>query len=165
MVVPASGYVAFARHFGFRPDFCEAADPESKGLVEALVGYAKRDLVIGCGPFTDVAAANAAAIDWCAGLNAQLHSETSAVPDQRLATERTLLRPLPSLRPAIGTVHLRKVDHLRTVRFGSARHSLPGAWVGARVEVVVDGQELVVRHPRHTDRPSPARGTRRDEHP
>src|SRR3989304_5113128 len=50
VVVPAPGYVAFAAHYGFRPDFCEAADPESKGLVEALVGYAKRDLVVAGGP-------------------------------------------------------------------------------------------------------------------
>ena len=28
-------------HYGFRPDFCEGADPESKGIVENLVGYAK----------------------------------------------------------------------------------------------------------------------------
>jgi transposase len=26
VVVPAPGYVAFAAHYGFRPDFCEAAD-------------------------------------------------------------------------------------------------------------------------------------------
>ena len=31
VVVPAPGYVTFAAHYGFRPDFCEAADPESKG--------------------------------------------------------------------------------------------------------------------------------------
>ena len=31
---------------GFRPDWCEAADPESKGIVENLVGYAKRDLIV-----------------------------------------------------------------------------------------------------------------------
>jgi len=54
--------VRFAAHHGFRPDFCEAADPESKGIVENLVGYAKTDLMIpgmiddtgGSGePFTD----------------------------------------------------------------------------------------------------------------
>ena len=41
----------FAAHYGFRPDFCEAADPESKGIVEHLVGYAKRDLMIPQAPF------------------------------------------------------------------------------------------------------------------
>jgi transposase len=146
VVVPAPGYLAFATHMGFRPDFCEAADPESKGVVEALVGYAKRDLVIGCGPFTDVATANVAAIAWCAEVNGRLHSETSVVPAERLVIERTLLRPLPSLRPAIGPVNVRTVDRLRTVRFGSARYSVPGSVIGKRVEVVIDGPELVVRH-------------------
>ena len=41
VVVPAPEYLRFAAHYGFRPDFCEAADPESKGIVENLVGYAK----------------------------------------------------------------------------------------------------------------------------
>ena len=144
VVVPAPGYVAFARHYGFRPDFCEAADPESKGVVENLVGYAQRDLVIGCGP-TDVGAANAAASVWCAEVNGRLHSEIGAIPDERLATERTLLRALPSLRPAIGKVHTRRVDHLRTVRFGSARYSVPGAFIGRRVEVLVEGSGLLIR--------------------
>ena len=61
VVVPAAEYVRFAGHYGFRPDFCEAADPESKGIVENLVGYAKRDLMIPQAPFGDLAAANAAA--------------------------------------------------------------------------------------------------------
>src|SRR5918994_7322187 len=34
VVVPHPEYVRFAAQYGFRPDFCEAADPESKGLVE-----------------------------------------------------------------------------------------------------------------------------------
>lgn len=148
VVVPAPGYVAFATHMGFRPDFCEPADPESKGVVEHLVGYAKRDLVIGCGPFTDVASANAAAIAWCDEVNGRVHSETSAIPAERLVLERQHLRPLPSLRPVIGRVELRTVDHLRTVRFGSARYSVPGTLIGRRVEVIVEGPELVIRHAR-----------------
>ncbi len=146
VVVPAPGYLAFARHYGFRPDFCEAADPESKGVVENLVGYAKSDLVIGCGPFTDLASANSAAIAWCDEVNGRVHSETQAVPDERLVAERAVLRPLPTLRPAIGKVEVRTVDHLRTVRFGSARYSVPGAFIGKRVEVIVDGPELAIRH-------------------
>jgi transposase len=38
VVVPTTQYVRFATHYGFRPDFCEGADPESKGIVENLVG-------------------------------------------------------------------------------------------------------------------------------
>ena len=45
-VVPTPDYVRFATHYRFRPDFCEAADPESKGIVEALVRYGKDDLAL-----------------------------------------------------------------------------------------------------------------------
>ena len=37
-VVPTGAYLRFAAHHGFRPDFCEAADPESKGIMEKEVG-------------------------------------------------------------------------------------------------------------------------------
>jgi transposase len=144
VVVPAPGYLAFAAHYGFRPDFCEAADPESKGVVENLVGYAKTDLMIPGAPFPDLATANAAAVAWCAEVNGRVHSETSAVPAERIAAERSLLRPLPSLRPAPAPTAIRTVDSLRTVRYGSARYSVPGAFIGMRVELAVTGGELLV---------------------
>jgi transposase len=144
VVVPAPGYLAFALHYGFRPDFCEAADPESKGVVEHLVGYAKADLVIPGAPFADLVTANAAAVAWCAEVNARVHSETSAVPAERLTAEQPLLRALPSLRPAPAPTATRTVDRLRTVRFGSARYSVPGAFIGMRVDLVVTGGELLV---------------------
>ncbi len=144
VVVPAPGYVAFASHYGFRPDFCEAADPESKGVVEHLVGYAKADLMIPGAPFTDLATANTAAIAWCAEVNSAVHSETSAIPAERLRVERPLLGALPSLRPAPAPTATRIVDTLRTVRYGSARYSVPGAFIGRRVDLVVAGGELIV---------------------
>jgi transposase len=147
-VVPTAGYVRFAAHYGFRPDWCEAADPQSKGIVENLVGYAKRDLVIPQGPFADVAAANAAAGGWCAEVNAAVHSETCAVPAERLEKERELLGPLPSLRPATGSPGAsRKAGRLSCVRFGSARYSVPTRLIGAQVAVAESGGRLLVTDP------------------
>ena len=146
VVVPAPGYIAFAGHYGFRPDFCEAGDPESKGVVEALVGYAKRDLMIPAGGWGSIEAANESARAWCAEVNGQRHSEIAAVPAERLVAERTLLRALPSLRPAPAPTATRTVDRLRTVRYGSARYSVPGTFIGRRVELVVLGGELVITH-------------------
>lgn len=65
IVVPAPGHVLFDSHHGFRPYFCEAADPESKGVVEHLVGYAKTDLIAPGAPWSDPLTANRAAIAWC----------------------------------------------------------------------------------------------------
>ena len=155
VVVPTPDYVRFATHYRCRPDFCEGGDPESKGIVENLVGYAKSDLVVPAEPDVQrLDAANGAARAWCAEVNAQLHSEICAVPAERLVTERELLGSLPSLRPRIGRAVIRKVDRLSCVRIGSARYSVPVRLIGRTVEVlaadgrvkVLDGDEIVADH-------------------
>ena len=146
VVIPTPAYVRFATHYGFRPDFCEAADPESKGMVEHLVGYSKRDLVVPAGPLTDPHGANDKAVTWCDEVNAAVHSETMAVPAERLEVERRLFAPLPSLRPSLAKVVTRKVDRLSTIRFGSGRYSVPKALVGKTVEVQTEAGVVRVLH-------------------
>ena len=143
VVVPTAGYVRFAAHYGFRPDFCQASDPESKGIVENLVGYAKSDLMVPQAPFGDLAAANEAAAAWCAEVNGVVHSEICAVPAERLVIERELLAPLPSLRASIGKMVTRKVDRLACVRFGSARYSVPVRLIGTQVQLRTDDGRLL----------------------
>lgn len=155
VVIPTPDYVRFATHYGFTPDFCHAGDPESKGIVEHLVGYAKRDIPLPDGT-DDLAAWNTAAVAWCGEVNAVEHSEICAVPAERLVTERELLGSLPGLRPRIGRVEVRKVDKLSTIRVASVRYSVPFRLLGHRVEAVtfdarvriydLDGR-LVAEHP------------------
>jgi transposase len=143
VVVPAPEYLRIAAHYGFRPDFCQAADPESKGIAENLVGYAKADLMVPQVPFGDLAAANVAAAAWCAEVNGVMHSEICAVPAEQLVIERELLAPLPSLRASIGRLVTRKVDRLSCVRFGSARYSVPVRLIGTQVGVRTDDGRLL----------------------
>jgi len=153
LVVPTADYVHFATHYGFRPDFCKGADPESKGIVENLVGYAKRDLMIPelaedrlCS--AQLSAANVSAAAWCAEVNAVPHSEISAIPADRLGQEQRLLGELPQLRLEIGPRPVsRKVDKLSCVRFGSARYSVPNRLVGASVLIVVTDGRVQVLEP------------------
>ena len=146
VVVPHPDYVRLAAYYGFRPDFCEAGDPESKGVVEALVGYAQTDLVIPAGGWESLAAANAAARAWCAEVNGRVHTEIAAIPAERLATERGVLRPLPTLRAPLRQGEARKVDKLATIRFGAARYSVPHALVGATVHVLAQEGAVLITH-------------------
>ncbi|MDQ3785216.1 MAG: EAL domain-containing protein [Actinomycetota bacterium] len=82
----------FATHFCFRPDFCEADDPESKGVVEALVGYAKSDLVVASEGWDDIDHANSDAKAWCQEVNLRMHTETCAVPAERLTQDNAAIR-------------------------------------------------------------------------
>jgi transposase len=145
VVVPTPDYVRFASHYRFRPDFCHAADPQSKGMVENLVGYAKADLMVPLIGATSTALSdrNLAAAAWCAEVNAKVHSEICAVPAERLVVELPLLGELPSLRADFGArTTTRKVDKLSCIRFGSARYSVPNRLIGHSVTVVVEDQTL-----------------------
>jgi transposase len=94
VVVPTPDYVRFASHYRFRPDLCEARDPESKGIVEALIRYSKNDLMV---PLSRPAAEhrgdldrlNAAAADWCAEVNAAVHPENLRRPARAARADRT----------------------------------------------------------------------------
>jgi len=149
LVVPHPDYVRFAAHYGFRPDFCQKADPESKGVVEHLMGYAQRDLVVPAGVFASPEAANESARAWCSEVNTRVHSEICAIPAERLVAEQEHLRPPPELRPALMAGVARKVDRLACVRFGSARYSVPHALVGHEVLVAPEEGQIVVAHQGH----------------
>jgi transposase len=155
VVVPTQDYVRFASHYGFGPDFCHGADPQSKGIVENLCGYAQDDLAVPLlteaavtGEQVDLRVLNTEAAAWCAEVNAAVHSEICAVPNQRLIEERSVLKALPSLRPTIGAGAVRrKVDSLSCIRYGCARYSVPKRLVGATVAVVVDHGALILLEP------------------
>jgi transposase len=155
VVVPTPDYVRFASHYGFVPDFCHGGDPQSKGIVENLCGYAQDDLTVPllteaalAGEQVDLRALNGQAERWCAEVNAAVHSEICAVPNDRLVDERTVLKALPSLRPTIGSGSVRrKVDALSCIRYGSARYSVPQRLVGDTVAVVVDHGALIILEP------------------
>ena len=146
LVVPTPTYVRFATHYRFRPDSCQGADPEPKGLAENLVGYAKADVMI---PqelsVADLAGANEKGLLWCDEVNAVVHSEICAVTAERLVKELEAMGTLPGLRATIGKRVVRKVDRASCVRFGSARYSVPTVHVGHQVELVAqDGKALIV---------------------
>lgn len=145
-VVAHPDYVRFAGHYRFRPDWCEAADPQSKGVVENLVGYAKTDLVIpSLHGWVTLADANRDAEAWCSAVNGVKHSEIAAVPAVRLAEEARVLGALPSLRPALLKGVQRKVDRLATIRIGSARYSVPAMLIGSKVWVAATNETVTIR--------------------
>lgn len=149
VVVPHPEYVAFATRFGFKIDFCEAADPESKGMVENLCGYVQTDLLVPAllePEWPTLEAANAAARAWCIEVNSEVHSEIAAVPAERLVSEREVLRPLPSGRPPLRAAATRTVDKRGSVRFASGLYLVPKSLVGECVEVLAHEHKVVIHH-------------------
>jgi hypothetical protein len=137
--------VRLAAHYRFSPRTTERQDPESKGKVEALVRFTKSDLIPYEG-FGSLDEANQAGAAWCAEVNGEVHYETRVRPVERLEVERPLFRALPAARPALACGEERKVDRLATVRFCSARYSVPHRLVGKVVQVSATDRDVVIMH-------------------
>ncbi len=147
--------VAAARHYGLQITACVPFDPESKGGSEATVRIAKADLVPteanllpAYGSFTELREACDA---FCEAVNARAHRETHEPPVERLAAERRRLHPIPVEAHTVAFGVTRVVDDDATLRFGSARYSVPHTLAGERVWVRVEGDELVVTHAASSD--------------
>jgi transposase len=137
--------VRLASHYRFSPRTTERQDPESKGKVEALVRFTKSDLIPYEG-FGSLDEANQAGAAWCQEVNGEVHYETRVRPVERLEIERPLFRSLPAARPAVACGEERKVDRLSTVRFCSARYSVPHRLVGQIVQVAATDRDVVIMH-------------------
>jgi transposase len=137
--------VRLAAHYRFSPRTTERQDPESKGKVEALVRFTKSDLIPYEG-FGSLDEANQAGAAWCQQVNAEIHYETRVRPCERLAVELPLLRALPAGRPTVACGEERKVDRLATVRFASARYSVPHRLVGENVAVQGSDRDVVIMY-------------------
>ena len=136
VVVPTPDYVRFATHYGFRPDFCQAADPESKGIVENLVGYAKRDLMVPRAsrrsptwrrrtPRPRRGAPRST--PWCIRRSARSRP-SGCEPSGSCCGRCRRCGPRSAPKPIT-----RKVDKLSCIRFGSARYSVPNRLIGTTV--------------------------------
>jgi transposase len=137
--------VRLAAHYRFSPRTTERQDPESKGKIEAVVRFTKSDLIPYEG-FGSLDEANQAGAAWCTEVNGEIHYETRARPAERLEVERPLFRVLPAARPAVACGEQRKVDRLATVRFASARYSVPHRLVGETVQLQASDRDVVIMY-------------------
>ena len=124
VVIPTPDYVRFATHYGFRPDFCHAADPESKGIVEHLVGYAQRDI-----PVPDDG--DVILAEWNAGRRGLVREVNAPCTSRRAPCRQCGSTPSGRCcgRCRVAATYrasdVRTVDKLSTVRVASVRYSVP----------------------------------------
>jgi transposase len=138
-------YRECAEHYGFLISPCRPRTPEHKGKVEqGGVHYVKRNFLGGRQP-TTITQANQDAIRWVntkAGL--RIHGTTREQPLVRFATEKAMLRPLPSTAYDLAVwkeVLLHRDGH---VVFENAYYSAPFHLVGQRLWVRGGAREVQI---------------------
>lgn len=117
---------AFVNEQHFQPVFCHKADPESKGKVENVVKYIKRNFIAGR-TFYDLDTLNAEALQWLSRTgNGKVHGTTQLVPAEEFKIEKEYLVPYhgePSKpKNEMKEYHVRKDN---TVQYRSNYYSVP----------------------------------------
>lgn|GEM_PF-6868984 len=103
--------------------------PTNENLLEAYDSFA--ELSVACREAMD-------------RFNSREHRDTRRIPNDALRDERLRLHPVPSEPHTLAFGQSRTVDRDSTIRYGSARYSVPHTLIGERVWVRVWGDELIV---------------------
>lgn len=127
-------YAAFAHHYGFVVDPCNAYCPNEKGRVESGVGYLKTGFFAGREP-SSLPALQAALRDWLVNeANRRIHGATGRRPaDDFEAGERKHLKPLPVSPADCGVEQQAMADSRFRVTVDTNRYSVPAAFAARRV--------------------------------
>ena len=123
---------------------CRASDPESKGKIESVVKFVKRNFLENR-TYADDEILNTCALEWLNRTgNAKIHSTTKRVPAEVFKTEREHLRPLIEPLPLTTAYIYRTVRKDNTILYDSNRYSLPLGTYDTQKEVQIDARNGIL---------------------
>jgi transposase len=134
---PSQAFAAFCGQLRVDWRFCEPADPQAKGAVERLQGYAETNFEPGR-RFANELDFQDQLDAWFARVNARTHKTLRERPVDRLAKELEVMMALPAELPDTARRWVTRVPPDPHLRFDTNDYSLEPALVGRRVEVSVD---------------------------
>ena len=153
-------FLAFCNHFLTAPCACAPYHPESKGLVEKMIGYIRHNFIEGR-EFSTIEQANASLRLWLdRTANLRHPHATGKAPAELLAGERARLLPLPPLPFDCARTEERAVDKFGRISYDFNTYSVPESLIGRTLTVkaapdeirICDAGRLVACHPRCYDR-------------
>jgi len=139
-------FLAFCSHWGVRPRACQPYRARTKGKVESGVGYVKGN-ALGNPVFTDDAALDRHLAEWMREVADQrLHGTTHERPAERFdRAERSALTPVGTHPSYLRQRRfVRKVAVDARVDVDTNRYSVPPAFLGETVEVLIEADSLQI---------------------
>ena len=135
---------SFCAHYNVRPVACAPRTPNSKGIVERMVGFVKRNF-LSANTFQSPEEANARLAEWVAKANARLHKALKDTPAHVFETsEKAALLPLPKRPHLCELVVERAVDKYGRISFDGSFYSVPPLRSGRTVTVRADSAHVRV---------------------
>jgi transposase len=139
---PTDAFASFCGQLRVGWRFCEPADPQAKGAVERLQGYAETNFEPGR-RFANELDFQEQLDAWFDRINARTHKTLRARPVDRLAEEQRVMAPLPPQMPDVSRRWVMRVPPDPYLRVDTNDYSLDPTLVGRRVEVGVDERQVL----------------------
>lgn len=130
----------FSGFYGFKPILCRPYRGQTKGKVERTVAFVRDNFMVGI-QYHSLADLNHQAISWCNKVNSNIHGTTNERPWDRLKLEN--LAPLKR-EYIIDKLNLRRVGKDCLISYAQNRYSVPAAYVGRDVSVIVLDHMLAI---------------------
>lgn len=126
-------FMDFARHYGFYPRLCRPYRPQTKGKVENLVGYVKKNFLT-IQRTNNLNILNQNGRHWLRKINNKVHSTTGKIPARQLCKEH--LKNIDDFGDyELYYLETRKVFNDSTFSFYSQRYSVPPMYIGKTVSL------------------------------
>lgn len=138
---PSDAFAGFCGQLKVGWKFCEPADPQAKGAVERLQGYAETNFEPGR-VFANELDFQDQLDRWFEKVNARTHKTLRVRPIDRLAEEHVMMAALPAQMPDTTRRWVMRVPPDPFLRIDTNDYSLDPALVGRRVEVQVDQRTI-----------------------
>lgn len=141
------GYAAFAAHYAFETDFCNIASGNEKGLVENLVGYARRNFMVPVPRVDMLMELNQNLLQNCYHYRAthKVQSRTEKVAES-YANELRFLHAIPPYRFDTSRTATPRVDDYSTIKFDRNSYSVPVGYLGKIVTVKGYANEVLIKY-------------------
>jgi len=138
---PTDAFAAFCGQLKVGWQFCEPADPQAKGAVERLQGYAETNFEPGR-VFANELDFQHQLDGWFEKVNARTHKTLRERPIDRLRVEREHMSALPAEMPDTARRWVTRVAPDPYLRLDRNDYSLDPRLVGQRVEIRADQRQL-----------------------
>ncbi len=142
-------FAAYRQQRDFKIHMCRKSDPESKGRIENVVGFVKKNFAKHR-IYYNLDKLNEQVLDWLKRTgNGKMHNITKKIPAEVFLEEKKHLRPVPttiSIKLANGSIS-RLVRKDNTISFKGNRYSVPlGTYDGTEkyVKVYVEDKDMLV---------------------
>ena len=128
----------YSSQMTFTPIFCRKADPESKGKVENVVGYVKKNFLRGR-TYTNTKTLNESVLDWLTRTgNGKLHAGIQKIPHNEWLIERDYLHPYYKQTKVVESMLPYKVRKDNTISYKGNFYTLPlNTYQGADTTVMM----------------------------